>query len=97
VAGFHLRDLRRQTRAHRKIAEIHALEAKRYVDPATFAAIHVSLGEMDEALRGYQKALDDRSPDMVYAMVVSRIVPQLADSAGYQALVARLEFPQVGK
>jgi hypothetical protein len=56
---------------------MHAVEAKRHVDPATFAGVHASLGEMDEALRWYQKAFEDRSPEMVYAMVASRITPQL--------------------
>jgi serine/threonine-protein kinase len=80
-------------RARQKLAEMHALEATRYVDPATFAGVHASLGEMDEALRWYEKALADRSPDMVYAEVVSRITPQLADNAGYQAIIARMRFP----
>ena len=81
-------------RARQKLAEMHAIEASRYVDPATFAAVHANLGEMDEALRGFQKALEDRSPDMVYAMISSRITPQLASSAGYQAIVSRMGFPQ---
>jgi hypothetical protein len=75
------------------LAEMHAFEATRYVDPATFAGVHASLGEMDEALRWFQKAFDDRSPDMVYARSSSRIMPQLAGSAGYQAIVARMGFP----
>ena len=49
---------------------------------------------MDEALRWYQKALEDRSPDMVYAMVANRITPQLADNAGYQAIIRRMAFPK---
>jgi hypothetical protein len=84
-------------RARQKLAEMHAIEASRYVDPATFAAVHANLGEMDEALRGFQKALEDRSPDMVYAMIASRITPQLASSAGYQAIVSRMGFPQPAK
>jgi len=31
---------------------------------------------------------------MVYAMVASRITPQLADNAGYQAIMRRMAFPQ---
>jgi tetratricopeptide (TPR) repeat protein len=84
-------------RARQKLAEMHAIEAKRYVDPATFAGVHASLGEMDEALRWYQKAFEDRSPDMVYAMVASRITPQLADNVGYQAIIGRMAFPQPAK
>jgi TolB-like protein/Tfp pilus assembly protein PilF len=80
-------------RARQKLAEMHAFEAKRYVDPTTFAGVYASLGEMDEALHWFQKAFDDRSPDMVYARISSLITPQLAGSAGYQAIVARMGFP----
>jgi hypothetical protein len=84
-------------RARQKLAEMHAFEATRYVDPATFAGVHASLGEMDEALRWSQKAFHDRSPDMVYARISSRIMPQLAGSAGCQAIVARMGFPPPAK
>ena len=80
-------------RARQKLTEMHAIEATRYVDPMTFAGVHASLGELDEALRWYQKGLADRSPDMVYVMVALRITPQLAHSAGYQAIVDRMAFP----
>jgi Tfp pilus assembly protein PilF len=83
------------TRARQKLAELHAIADKRYLDPATFASIHASLGEMDEALRYFQKALDDRSPDMVYAMVAARLIPQLGKSAEYRRMVERMGFPEV--
>ena len=85
------------TRARQKLAELHAFEAKRYVDPATFADIHASLGEIDEAVRWFQKAYEDRSPDMVYAQVSSRLNPRLAANAGYRALMDKMAFPQSAK
>jgi hypothetical protein len=30
---------------------------------------------------------------MVYVMVASRITPQLADNAGYRAIIRRMAFP----
>jgi TolB-like protein/Tfp pilus assembly protein PilF len=80
-------------RARQKLAELHAIEAKRYVDPATFAGIHASLGEIDEAVHWYRKALADRSPDMVYAKVVSRLDTRLAANAGYRAILDQMAFP----
>jgi TolB-like protein/Tfp pilus assembly protein PilF len=80
-------------RARQKLAELHAIAAKRYVDPATFATIHASLGEIEEALRWYQKALMDRSPDMVYAKVVGQMTPQLAANPGFQSILERMSFP----
>jgi hypothetical protein len=81
------------TRAREKLGELHALEAKRYVDSATFADIHASLGEIDEAVHWFQKAFDDRSPDMVYAKVVSRLNPRRAANAGYRAILEQTAFP----
>jgi hypothetical protein len=63
----------------------------------TFAEVHTALGEMDEALHWYEKAVKDRSPNLVYALVASRIMPQLADNPGYQAIIRRMAFPQPGK
>lgn len=80
-------------RAREKLGELHAFEAKRYVDPATFADIHASLGEIPEAVHWYQKALEDRSPDMVYAKVGSRLIPRLEADAGYRAILSRMAFP----
>jgi Flp pilus assembly protein TadD len=84
-------------RARQKLAELHAFEAKRYVDPATFADIHASLGEIDEAVRWFQKAYDDRSPDMVYTQVSSRLNPRLAASSGFRAIMDRMAFPTSAK
>ena len=84
-------------RAREKLSELQAFEAKRYVDPATFAGIHASLGEIDEAVRWFQKAFEDRSPDMVYAKIVSRLDPRLAADAGYRAIVDKMEFPPLAK
>jgi hypothetical protein len=76
---------------------LHAIEAKRYVDPATFAGIHASLGEIDEAVHWFQKAFEDRSPDMVYAKVASRLEPRLAADAGYGAILDKMAFPPSAK
>jgi len=84
-------------RAHQKLGELHTIASKRYVDPATIAAIHASLGEIDEAVHWYQKAFEDRSPDMVYARVVTRLDPRLAANAGYRAILDQMAFPPSAK
>jgi TolB-like protein/Tfp pilus assembly protein PilF len=83
------------TRARQKLAELRETAEKRYLDPAVLATIHASLGEMDEALRYFQKALDDRSPDMVYARVAPKLIPQLGKSAEYRRMVETMGFPGV--
>ena len=84
-------------RARKKLDALHALEKKQYVDPVTFAAIHSALGEMNEALRWYEKAFEDGTPNMVYAFIGPRISPELAGNPRYQAIVERMGFPQPAK
>jgi tetratricopeptide (TPR) repeat protein len=84
-------------RARQKLDELHALESKQYVDPVTFAEIHCALGETDEALRWYEKAFLDRTPNMVYAAILPRISPVLAANPFYEAIVDRMDFPRPAK
>ena len=82
-----------RARARKKLDELSALAQKQYVDPVTFAAVHGALGELDEALRWYEKAFEDRTPNMVYASMASRMFPELADNVRYAAIVRRMGFP----
>ena len=81
-------------RARQKLDELHALEKKQYVDPVTFAEIHSALGEMDEAQRWYESAYLDRTPNMSYAAIGSRISLELAGNPRYQSIVDRMGFPR---
>lgn len=85
------------TRAREKLGELHAFEAKKYVDPATFADIHASLGEFDDAVHWYQKAFEDRSPDMVFVQIGSRLNPRLASNAGFREILEQMGFPAAAK
>jgi TolB-like protein len=82
-----------RARARQKLDELRVLEKRQYVDPATVAAIHEALGEADEALREYERAFEDRSPNLVYARVAQRIT-QLGDDPRFTAIVERMKFPQ---
>ena len=81
-------------RAQQKIDYLRALEATQYVDPVTYADIHCALGDMDEALRWYEKAFDDQTPNMVYAAIMPRLSPGLVGNARYQAIIERMGIPQ---
>jgi TolB-like protein len=82
-----------RARAQQKLDELHALERTQYVDPVAFAEIHASLGEVDEALRWYAKAYDDRTPMMAYALLGARIIPALGADPRYKAITDRMHFP----
>jgi hypothetical protein len=64
------------------------------VDPVTFADVHSSLGEVDEALRWYEKAYEDRTPNMAYASIMPLIDPGLAGNPRFEAIVRRMGFPR---
>ncbi len=64
------------------------------MDPVTFADVHSSLGEVDEALRWYEKAYEDRTPNMAYLSIMPRIDPMLAGNPRFEAIVRRMAFPQ---
>ena len=82
-------------RAREKLAELHDMEKTAYVDPVTLAIVHSSLGELDEALRWWEKAYDDRTPNMVFAAQTPHYFsPQLRGNPRYQAIVARMGFPK---
>jgi serine/threonine-protein kinase len=81
-------------RARQKLDELHALSKKQYVDPVTFADVHSSLGEVDEALRWYEKAYEDRTPNMAYASIMPLIDPGLAGNPRFEAIVRRMGFPR---
>jgi Tfp pilus assembly protein PilF len=82
-------------RARQKLDELHALSKKQYVDPVTFADVHSSLGEVDEALRWYEKAYAERTPNMAYASILPRIDPGLAGNPRFEAILRRMGFPQL--
>ncbi len=81
-------------RARQKLEELHALSRERYVDPSIYADIHAALGELDEALGLYEKAWEDRTPNMAYAAIGDRINPRLAGNSRYEAIVRRMGFPE---
>jgi len=84
-------------RARQKLAELHALESKQYVDPVTFAEIHAALGEMDEALAAYERAFADHSPNMVAANMARRVLPRLDGDRRFQSIIGRMGFPPVAR
>lgn len=61
-----------------------------------FASVHAGLGEIDEAMRWFEKAYEDRTPGMVYALLVPRIDPQIADDPRLARIIKGMGFPPAG-
>ena len=80
-------------RARQKLDALHSLEKTQYVDPVTFALIHSALGEMDPALRWYEKAFADHTPNMVFASFERNLSPTLVGEPRFKAIVERMKFP----
>ena len=83
-------------RARKALDWLESLSRKQYVDPVTVAVVYGGLGEVDEALRWYEKAFEDRTPNMVYAPILPRINHELAGNARFEAIVRRMGYPPSG-
>ena len=81
-------------RARRQLDELHALERTRYVDPVSIADIQASLGDVEGALRSFEKAFQDRTPNMVHAALGNRLFPATASQPRYRAILQRMGFPK---
>jgi hypothetical protein len=49
---------------------------------------------MADERRFIMPAVDDRSPDMVYALAATRMSPQLLENAEYREILKRMNFPR---
>ncbi len=50
--------------------------------------------EVDEALRRYEKALTDCTPNMVYATILPAFRPELVSISRFQAIMDRMGLPR---
>ena len=93
VARRHLRDVRRDGARPPEARRASRAGKKAVRRPGDVRRRAQRLGEMDEALRWYEKAYEDRTPNMAYASIMPRIDPALAGNARYEAIVRRMGFP----
>ncbi|MBV8143531.1 MAG: hypothetical protein JO184_00895 [Gammaproteobacteria bacterium] len=82
-----------RARAEQKLDELRTIAKGKYIDPVTFAGIHAALGDTDDALREYEQAFADRSPNMVYAVVIQHF-DAVGETPRFKAIVARMKFPR---
>jgi Flp pilus assembly protein TadD len=68
--------------ARAALAQLQEMAARRYVDPYDFARIQVGLGNRDEAFRQLERAIGERSEQLVFL----RLDPQFDDLRSDQRL-----------
>jgi hypothetical protein len=64
-----------------------------YASQDADAALRICESLRAAGIDWYQKAFADRSPDMVYANVGSRLNPRLAANAGFRGILDQMAFP----
>jgi hypothetical protein len=62
-----------------------------FAPPVDLGALHVSLGEHDEAIRVLERGLEERDEEMMYMMVDPRYDP-LRSHSKFQAILAALDL-----
>ncbi len=75
--------------ARRQLGELTALASRRYVPPVEFAALHLGLGENEEALRWLLRAAEERSAMLIFVKVDPRW-DRLRGDARFTALVRKI-------
>ncbi|MFQ5652259.1 MAG: protein kinase [bacterium] len=76
--------------ARKIIRELQQLATKEFVDPCHLAAIHISLGEYDEALRLLEQAYEQGSFLLLYTIKSSPWYDPLRDDPRFQDLLRRM-------
>lgn len=74
------------------LGELEKLSRKRYVTPAAFYNVYISLGQKDLAFEWLEKSFRDRSYAMVYLQVEPSLDPLRADPR-FDSLLQRIGFP----
>lgn len=72
---------------------LNELAATRYVSSYAVALVHTGLGDFDEAIRGLERAIDERAWGVVYLPVEPDLDPLRSDPR-FDALVARVKTPR---
>ncbi len=87
--GYAYATSQRKQEAHKIIEQLNELATQQYVSPYTVAAIHVALGDHDQALRLLEQAYNEHSFHLVQLNVSPQFEP-LRSHPKFQDLVARL-------
>ena len=83
----------RRGEAMKILKQLASLSRRRYVSPFDVALVYVGLGEKDAAFNWFEKAVGDRSPDLVFLKWDDKIT-SLRSEPRYSELLRRIGLPQ---
>jgi len=92
VVGYFLARAGRDDEAHKKLAELEDMSKHRYVASYWKAAIHVGLGENDEAFAELEKAYQERSWWLMF-LKMEPMMDGLRADPRYTEMLRRIGFP----
>jgi Flp pilus assembly protein TadD len=75
--------------AREVLKRLDAMRQKQYIQPYSFAIVHIGLGEKDEAFRLLNKAVDERSDELLFVRVDPALDPLRSDPR-FAALLKRM-------
>lgn len=78
--------------AMRRIDSLKELSKSRHIRAEYYSFIHAALGENDLALDGLEKAVEDRSPGVVYLKIITTYDP-LRSHPRFQAILKKMNLP----
>jgi tetratricopeptide (TPR) repeat protein len=82
----------RRAEARKTLKQLEQLSKRRYVSPYDIAQVYVGLGEKDNAFDWLQKALADRSYELLFLRIDERMAAMRSDPR-FQDLIRRLNLP----
>jgi eukaryotic-like serine/threonine-protein kinase len=71
------------------LKRLETLRQKQYIQPYSFAIVHIGLGEKDDAFRLLNKAVDERSDELLFVRVDPALDPLRSDPR-FTALLKRM-------
>ncbi len=78
--------------ARRGLHELTALARERYVSPFHFGMVHLGLGEIDEVIRSFERAAEERCEGVSY-LDVDPLLDPLRSDPRFEALADLLQLP----
>jgi tetratricopeptide (TPR) repeat protein len=79
----------RDTDTKKLLADLDGLSQRRYISPYGIALVHTALGDVDQAFAYIDRALEDRTPDLVYLRFEPRIDP-LRNDPRFRQILSRV-------